>query len=103
MRLLGDPLLQAKLQCFISVATEVELFLELHQADRPLLPFLAQDLGSLIKSLMTSIVKEEVMEKTTALSAYNVKFEENLKDPSKVDVGILCQEEHTERHSFRQS
>ena len=28
------------------------------------------------------------MEKTTALSAYNMKFEENLKDPSKADVGF---------------
>ena len=88
MRLLGDPLLKAKLQCFISVATEVEPFLELCQSDRPLLPFLAQDLGSFIKNLMMRIVKEEVMEETTALSAYNVKFEENLKDRSEVDVGF---------------
>ena len=50
-------MLKANLQFFISVATEVEPFLELYQADRPLLPFLAQDLGSLFKSLMTRIVK----------------------------------------------
>ena len=55
---------------------------------RPLLPFLAQDSGCFIKNLVTRIVKEEAMEKTTALSAYNMKFEENLKDPSEVDVGF---------------
>ena len=34
MRLLGDPLLKAKLQFFISVATEAEPFLELYQSDK---------------------------------------------------------------------
>ncbi|MCK5814301.1 MAG: hypothetical protein KAH03_08580, partial [Cocleimonas sp.] len=79
-----------------------------YQTDRPLIPFLAQDLGSLIKNLMKRIVKNEIMEKVTALSAYNVRFEDNLLDPSKVDVGFSAKRSMLSlkasdkaRHTFR--
>ena len=64
-RRVTKPFLCIRAQFFISAATEAEPFLELYQSDKPLLPFLAQNLDSLIKNLMTRTVKEEVLEKTT--------------------------------------
>lgn len=45
----ADPLFTVKVATFNSVAREIEPFLVLYQTDKPVLPFLCQDMNKLIK------------------------------------------------------
>ena len=109
--MLRDPLLRSKLEFFVCLARDVEPFLSLYQTDRPMVPFLFDDLTYLLKSLMKRIVKPEVISESTELKnvcSVNVKEKENLRDPSKVDIGFCARRSVTtskasdrERFSFR--
>lgn len=89
--MIGDPLLKAKLQFFITVAKDVEVFLRMYQTDAPMAPFLGTDLGILMKQLLSRFIKADVMDScTSVLSLTKLQYEkkENQKDVSKLDVGF---------------
>ena len=56
-----DPLLTAKLNFFLLIAKEIQAFLTTYQADKPLLPFFATDMKSLVKELMQKFIKPDVL------------------------------------------
>ena len=56
-----DPLLTAKLNFFLMIAKEIQAFLTTYQADKPLLPFFATDMKSLVKELMQKFIKPDVL------------------------------------------
>lgn len=90
---LGDPLVKSKLEFFVSVAKSVEPFLTLYQTDRPMIPFMAEDLKELITDLMKRIVKDDVMDANKeTVYLLDMKDKAILKDPSKVDVGFLARQ-----------
>jgi len=88
---MGDPLLKAKLQFFVRVAGEIQPFLQLYQTDRPMIPFLATDLASLVKDLMKRFVKPSVMagaKTIAAVCSIDYSNQDNQVDTSKVDIGF---------------
>ena len=56
-----DPLLTAKLNFFLMIAKEIQAFLTTYQAEKPLLPFFATDMKSLVKELMQKFIKPDVL------------------------------------------
>lgn len=82
-----DPLAEAKLAFFISLATLVEPFLREFQSDDPLGPFLYQEITYLMTIVMKRFVKPEVLEKNS--SAIKVELtHNNLIPASKIDLGF---------------
>lgn len=93
MKMLGDPLLKTKLEIFISIAKVVEPFLSRYQTDRPMIPFLFDDLGDLMKTLMQKVLKCDIVGTTTSIQnamLVNLHSSENFVDPSEVKIGFCA-------------
>lgn len=90
-----NPLITAQLQFFLTVAKQVEPFLRLYQTDKPMLLFIAQDLGIMVKELMEMFIKPEVTEeKASSLSGMikiDVKKKEHWVDVCQVKTGFAAQ------------
>ena len=56
-----DKLLKAKHHFWISLAQDFQPFLQIYQAERPLIPFLASDLEKLLRDVMSRHLKTDVM------------------------------------------
>lgn len=89
-----DPLTKAKLEFFRTVAREVEPFLTLYQTDQPMLPFITQDMSSLLRRLMERFVKPCVLAEATSTAALvkvDMTNSKNFVDVSKVKVGFSAE------------
>ncbi|XP_061661395.1 uncharacterized protein LOC133492765 [Syngnathoides biaculeatus] len=94
-----DPIFVAKLHFFLMCARLVEPFLKLYQTDKPMLPFLAKDMCTLIKTLMEKFIKPEVLfrrkkKKAASLSSLvkiNVDDKSHWVDLSKVGIGFAAE------------
>ncbi|XP_070554389.1 uncharacterized protein [Ptychodera flava] len=86
-----DNILTVKLLCFQSIAKLVAPFLLMYQTDKPMMPFLADDLHRLLTGLLKRFVKGDVIEASGSLAKI-VKLD--LQDKkiytsySKVDLGF---------------
>lgn len=92
----SDNLLKAKHLFWISIAQDFQPFLQLYQADRPLVPFLAKDLEKLLRNIMNRFVKEDVMANATSylkLAEINVLSAEQVKAAKLIDVGLATKRE----------
>ncbi|XP_056133500.1 cohesin subunit SA-2 [Lampris incognitus] len=111
-----DDLFPAKLNFFLMVAREITPFLKLYQTDKPMLPFMCNDLTTMLKSLMERFVKSSVMKNATnPVKLLKVDHEDtdNHMDVTKLKVGFATErafEEHVKnsgaerlRLEFRQS
>lgn len=98
------------------VAREITPFLKLYQTDKPMLPFMCNDLTAMLKSLMEKFVKPSVMkDATNAVKVLKVDHEDtdNHMDVTKLKVGFATEralEEHAKnsggerrRLEFRQN
>lgn len=85
-----DPLLEAKLAFFITLANQVEPFLTEFQSDLPLAPFLHSALISILNNLMGRFVKEEVLKTANSPKAVDVTDTNNLISYEKIDLGFAC-------------
>lgn len=56
-----DPLINAKLAFIISVGKQVEKFLVEYQTDKPMIPFLAKDLASMVRNCMDRFVDKGIV------------------------------------------
>ena len=84
-----DLLFIAKVHAFRAVAEDVTPFLRKYQSDLPLLPFLGDDLASLIRTLLRRFVKVDVLAKaTTTTKLVQLPFTDTAihVDSSKIDV-----------------
>lgn len=89
----ADPFTTAKVAFFLSVAKQVTPFLTLYQTDKPMLPFLATDLYSMLGGLMRRFIK------TTVISEAKTPLKLTKLDPadssihashSKIDLGFTA-------------
>lgn len=88
---MDTPLLLCQLSFFAYVARQVEPFLKRYQSDRPLMPFLASDLHSLIKSLMQCFVTEEALSGCSSsrkLMDIDVKDRKTHRKPQQIELGF---------------
>ena len=88
-----DPLLEAKLQCYISVAKPLDGYLVKYQTDKPMLPFLCNDLEKLLKLLLRRFIKDAKLQEAntiTQLLAIDFSDASNQVGYSRVDVGFAA-------------
>ena len=87
-----DKLLEAKLHFFVYVAKLTRKFLQVYQSDKPLVPFLAHDLESLIRSVLHKFVKHEVLSQAktpSKVTTIDVYKKDNLLSYKEVELGLL--------------
>ncbi|KAK1874909.1 Malignant fibrous histiocytoma-amplified sequence 1 like [Dissostichus eleginoides] len=100
-----DDLFEAKLNFFLMVAREVTPFLKLYQTDKPMLPFMSEDLSNILRSLMEKFIKPSVMKNATAtvkLLQVDLTDPVNHMDVTKLRVGFVTErglEEHMKKNS----
>ncbi|XP_049522642.1 uncharacterized protein LOC125945108 [Dermacentor silvarum] len=86
-----DPLLSAKLTFMLRIAEELQPFLAQFQTDLPMLPFLGTALENLLRSLMSRIVRKEVMMAADSpLKLIKVDMDQpaNVVATPKIDLGF---------------
>lgn len=89
----ADPLFEAKVNAFISVAKVVSPFLQKFQSDAPLLPFLCADLQMMITTLLQRFVTQSTLDSLNTiakLAALDLTDKDVLLPPKKVDVGFVA-------------
>ena len=85
-----------KMCFFLSVAKQFHTFLKHYQTDRPMVPFLAKDLESLIRGLMRRCIKSSVLEEPgTILKILKIDIpnETNSLTYKAVDIGFQAEKE----------
>ena len=88
-----DPLSTAKLQFFITIAKVLTPFLKKFQSEEPMLPFMAEELYTILWTLLEKFINKSVLDEATTaakLSKIDVLKKENILSPKKVDVGFAC-------------
>ena len=91
-----DKLLKAKHHFWISLAQDFQPFLQIYQAERPLIPFLASDLEKLLRDVMSRYLKTDVMTSANSylkLVKVDPESQENTVSSSQIDVGIVTKRE----------
>lgn len=86
-----DPLMPAKLAFISSLANEVTPFLKRYQTDKPMIPFLAPDLHSVLRSLKARFVKsDELTAASSIVKLVNIDVAEknNHCSPQNIRVGF---------------
>ena len=84
-----DPLTEAKLQFFITVAKVLLPFLEAFQTKRPMLPFMAEYLQNTLHTILQKFIQKGVMDKATSVAKpakIEVSEKENLLPTKNVDI-----------------
>lgn len=88
-----DAMLEAKMGFLQNIASELETFLTLFQSNKPLLPFLYNDLYALLRSLLDRFVRREVMQGIKDVSSLmDVDFADRQKQKTlqNIDVGFAA-------------
>ena len=86
-----DPFMISKLTFFSFVCGLVKPYLKVFQSDHPMVPFIYSEVKSVIKSLLSLIVKPSIIEKSktaTDLKNINLSSEENLLPIKDVEMGF---------------
>lgn len=89
---LKDPLLEAKLHSFLSVARTLQPFLTLYQTDHPMIPFIADDLHKLLKNLMGRFLQSSAVQGVSLVKLVDINVGDNNLhlNSSKVDIGFTA-------------
>ena len=91
-----DMLTPAKIACFTSIAQQVMPFLKVFQADKPMIPFICEDLFRIVKGLMDHFIKSEVMLNITQvedLVKIDINNKENYCKNKEIVVGFVAGKE----------
>ena len=56
-----DPLATANLQLFLFVAGILQPFFKLYQTDQPMIPFMYNDIFTLLQKILQSVVKQDLL------------------------------------------
>ena len=91
---LDDPLLRAKLSFMKKMTVDVEQFLRHYQRDSPMLPFLSEDLTTLLTGILRQFVKKEhLSSKMSAADVMNFDAEDSSlhKPMRKIEVGFSAE------------
>ena len=86
-----DPLVPLKLQFFEGIAKTLNTFLVLYQTNKPMVPFLAESLETLLRSLCAKFIRKYVLERAKTASLLiklDVADITNQQDINSVDFGF---------------
>ncbi|CAH3043936.1 unnamed protein product, partial [Porites lobata] len=87
-----DKLLKAKHLFWISLAQDFQPFLKMYQTEKPMVPFLASDLQTLLRSVMNRCIKENVLSSAnsfTQVAKVDVSLDKNKKTCKELDIAFL--------------
>lgn len=90
-----DPLFQAKLEFFVSVARPLQDFLIMFQKEAPMVPFLGVLLKELLSAVMSRFLKKDILEKADTfkkLAMIDPADKKNQKSPKQVELGFAARE-----------
>jgi hypothetical protein len=91
--LCADKLAIAKISFFASIGAVFEPFLKRYQTPAPMAPFLYDDIGHLLRSVMTRFVKKSLMKEADTVAKL-VKIDVSVKDNrcnyKEVDIGVAA-------------
>lgn len=89
-----DPLVLAKLNFALIVASAVRSFLVEYQVDKPMVFFLARDLETVVRKLLMKFMKCSILSATGISGLLRLDIEDVSKHVSleKVDIGHTCQQ-----------
>ena len=99
-----DPIFPLQLHSFNSIAQHLQPFLQLYQTDKPMLPFLADDMHIMLKALMKRFLKSEILkgaDSLVKLVKLDVKAHENHLSHSKIDVGFAADKKLKELYASK--
>lgn len=88
-----DPMFLVKANIFLSVAQECQPFLTKYQTDKPMLPFLADNLFTTLMHLLQRFVRDDVLKRmktTVKLFSEDFKDQSNHKDASLINIGFVA-------------
>ena len=91
-------LLVPRFHILISIAKQIKPIFTLHQTDQPMIPFMANDLKSMLKLLMKIFLKSDVLKNAESLYCF-IKVDANKEDHlnySQVAVGFAVEKQWTE-------
>jgi len=91
----SDPKVIPLIHFYISVIRELQPFLVHYQCDKPMLPFLGDDLFNIIRSLMMRFIKADVgvtLSTPQKVLKLDVTKKENQSPTDKVKIGAACEE-----------
>ena len=86
-----DVLIEAKMTCFSFICSIVEPYLKKYQCEKPMIPFMYNDLKALVKGLLQLITKADVLSKSKTgvqMSKIDLKKEENLLPLKEIELGF---------------
>ena len=87
-----DPLMLAKINFFVCIAKVLIPYLELFQTDKPMMPYISDELLKILINLLSRFIKKPVLD--TARNIVKIDFDkkENIVSPDKVDVGFAAKQ-----------
>ena len=88
---IDDPLIEAKLHFFKSVAMQLVPFLNKYQTDAPMVVFLGRDLYETLKCVLRRFIKEDIIanaNSATQLISIDVENDSNHNCSRQIDVGF---------------
>ena len=81
-----DPLLKAKMEFFRFIAVYMQPFLGHYHTERPMLPFIVADLTSLLKQLISKVLKPEAITPSQIFTSLNIDDKHNQLPFNKIDI-----------------
>ncbi|XP_074658438.1 uncharacterized protein LOC141911339 isoform X1 [Tubulanus polymorphus] len=92
--LASSDMVLPRLHAYVSIAKTVTPFLTIYQTDRPMLPFLAEDIHNVLRLLMKRFIKSDIIREAdtlTKLIKIDTKKESNYCVHSKIDIGFIAE------------
>ena len=92
----------AKWHFFKCIASQLQPFLLKYQTDRPMIPFLSDDLCLIIRSLMRTFIKPDQLETSAdKLVKISVADHKILMSNKRVDIGFASEQSERQIMEFR--
>ena len=106
---IDDPLMPARMKLLEYVSSLLNEFLRGFQTDQPMVPFLCETLGSILRTILSMYINSSIMKKADNLAKLlNIKPDEpnNFKQKDLIDLGMgarLLISTYKKSSSFKQS
>jgi glycyl-tRNA synthetase beta subunit len=88
---ISDDILKVKIHSFASLSAVLEPFLVQYQTDSPMLPFLSDDLGNLLRTLLRRVMDSDAVSKLTTSQLMDIHSK--IENVQKINIGFEAEKE----------
>ena len=94
-KFMSDKLLPAKLAFFSKISSELEVFLVRYQTDSPLMPFIYEDLSTIVVTLLGRVIRKDILEAKSLKQLTSLDLDNpGVRLPAEnLDLGFAVKEE----------